>query len=106
MTEAILAFLAAAGVSALVWVLADAVLYRRKKTIHASILLPLSGGAEDLEISAASARRALHRLHSDGEVLLVDCGLEEESLRRAGLLARDLSGVKLVCPEELEQEVF
>lgn len=105
MAEAVLAFLAAAGLSAVIWVLADAVFCRREKTLHASILLPLSGTANDMEFSAAKALRTLRQLRSDGMVLLVDCGLEEDGLRRAGLLARDMDGVKLIYPEEIGEEL-
>ena len=100
-----MAFLAAVGISTVVWVLADAVFSRREKTIHASILLPLSGTAEEMEFAAAAASRTLRRLHSDGMVLLVDCGLAEDSIRRAGILAREESGVKLVYPEEIGEEM-
>ena len=105
MAEAVLAFLAAVGLSAVIWILADAVFSRREKTIHASILLPLSGTADEMETSAAAAHRALRQLRSDGMVLLVDCGLAEEGLRRAGFLARDMDGVKLIYPEEIGEEL-
>ena len=101
MAEAVLAFLSAVGISAIVWIVADALFSRREKTIHASVLLPLSGAAEDMEYAASGARHALRQMHGDGVVLLVDCGMDAESLRRAGLLAGDLNDVKLVCPEEI-----
>ena len=105
MAEAVLAFLAAVGLSAVVWILADAVFSQREKTVHASILLPLSGSADDMEFLASSAYRTLRQFRGDGMVLLVNCGLTEEGLRRAGLLARDMSGVKLVYPEEIGEEL-
>ena len=100
-----MAFLAAVGLSAIVWILADAVFSLREKTVHASILLPLSGSADDMEFTAAAAHSALRQLRSDGMVLLVDCGLTEDGLRRAGFLARDTNGIKLIYPEEIGEEL-
>ncbi len=106
MEEALVAFFAAVGVLATFWVVANFLFARREKTVRGTVLLPFSGEAEEMEYAAEKARRLQRELHCDGPVLLVDCGMSQESLRRASLLMRDRSGIKLVYPEEIEEQLY
>lgn len=106
MQEALMAFFAAVGLLATFWVATDLLLARRERTVRGTVLLPLSGGAEEMEYAVEKAGRLQRQLHCDGPVLLVDCGMDAESLRRAALLVRDRAGVKLVYPEEIEEQLY
>ncbi len=104
--EALVAFLAAVGVLSIVWGAASLLFAEKKKTIRGIVALPLSGAAEEMEYAVDQAVRLQRQLHCDGPLLLVDCGMDAESLRRAALLVRDRAGVKLIYPEEIEEQLY
>ena len=74
--------------------LAGLLFRRRERLLDAVYLVPLSGGAEQLDMTLRelSRERAL-------PVVLVDCGLTEEGRRAASLAVSDT--VTLVTPSEL-----
>lgn len=106
MQEALVAFFAAVGLLAIGWVAVNLLFTKKERTVRGTVLLPLSGGAEEMEYAVEKADRLQRQLHCDGPVLLVDCGMDAESLRRAALLVRDRAGVKLVYPEEIEEQLY
>ena len=92
--DGVLAGLAAVGLTAILWLLAGLLFRRRERLLDAVYLVPLSGGAEQLDMTLRelSRERAL-------PVLLVDCGLTDEGRRAAALLS-DMN-TKLLTPQEL-----
>ena len=92
--DGVLAGLAAVGLTAILWLLAGLLFRRRERLLDAVYLVPLSGGAEQLDMTLRelSRERAL-------PVVLVDCGLTEEGRRAASLAVSDT--VTLVTPSEL-----
>ena len=67
--DGVLAGLAAVGLTAILWLLAGLLFRRRERLLDAVYLVPLSGGAEQLDMTLRelSRERAL-------PVVLVDCG--------------------------------
>lgn len=97
--EGVVAFLAAVGLTTLLWMLSGAVLRRRETPLPAVMVLPASGGAEELEWTV---RRACAALPGDSvPILLVDCGLTEEARMRTALLEKTNSRVTEIKPEDL-----
>ena len=100
MGDGLIAFLAAVGVSTILWLLAETLLRRHRPVAEAILVLPVRGDGATLE-------RALHRTmeqRTTGEtpILLADCGLDETGLRLAQSLTQRYSRVQLCPAEELE----
>lgn len=93
--DGVLAGLAAVGLTAILWLLAGLLFRRRERLLDAVYLVPLSGGAEQLDMTLRelSRERAL-------PVVLVDCGLTAAGRRRTELLAGG-AGAVLVTPQQL-----
>lgn len=103
--EGVVAFLAAVGLTALLWLLADALLRRREPSLHAAIVLPVRGGGEQLDYAVYTACTVRERLGRYTPVLLVDCGLEEPARQRATFLAENNNCVTVIAPSELETKI-
>lgn len=103
--EGVVAFLAAVGLTALLWLLADALLRRREPSLHAAIVLPVRGGGEQLDYAVYTACTVRERLGRYTPVLLVDCGLEEPARQRAAFLAENNNCVTVITPSELETKI-
>ena len=86
--DGVIAFLAAVGLTALLWLLAGALTRRKEMPLPAAVVLPVSGGAEDMEAAVRLARAAARQLGETTPVLLADCGLNEEGRHRARLLEK------------------
>ena len=100
MGDGLIAFLAAVGVSTILWLLAEALLRRHSPVAEAVLVLPVRGDGATLE-------RALHltmeqRATGETPILLADCGLDETGLRLAQSLTQRYSRVQLCPAEELE----
>lgn len=100
MGDGLIAFLAAVGVSTILWLLAETLLRRHRPVAEAVLVLPVRGDGATLE-------RALHltmeqRATGETPILLADCGLEETGLRLAQSLTQRYSRVQLCPAEELE----
>lgn len=93
--DGVLAGLAAVGLTAILWLLAGLLFRRRERLLDAVYLVPLSGGAEhlDMTLRELSRERAL-------PVVLVDCGLTAAGRQRAELLTGG-AGAVLVTPQQL-----
>ena len=98
--EALVAFLAAVGLTTLVWLSVEILARRRERLPRALVLLPLRGAAEDVE----AGLRTLRWL-GDPAVVLVDCGLNEEGLHRVDLLVREREELALAAPEDLPEYI-
>ena len=94
MGDGLIAFLAAVGVSTILWLLAETLLRRHRPVAEAILVLPVRGDGATLE-------RAL-RLTMEQPILLADCGLDETGLRLAQGLTQRYSRVQLCPAEELE----
>ena len=100
MGDGLIAFLAAGGVSTILWLLAETLLRRHRPVAEAILVLPVRGDGATLE-------RALHltmeqRTPGETPILLADCGLDETGLRLAQSLTQRYSRVQLCPAEELE----
>lgn len=100
MGDGLIAFLAAVGVSTILWLLAETLLRRHSPVAEAVLVLPVRGDGATLE-------RALHltmeqRATGEAPILLADCGLDETGLRLAQSLTQRYSRVQLCPAEELE----
>lgn len=95
--DGVLAGLAAVGVTALLWLLAGSLFRWRERPLEAVYLVPLTGGAEHLDMTLRELARE-RRL----PVVLVDGGLNEEGRQRAALLTAH-GGVTLVTPQQLAE---
>ena len=100
MGDGLIAFLAAVGVSTILWLLAETLLRRHRPVAEAVLVLPVRGDGATLE-------RALHltmeqRATGETAILLADCGLDETGLRLAQSLTQRYSRVQLCPAEELE----
>lgn len=100
MGDGLIAFLAAVGVSTILWLLAETLLRRHRPVAEAVLVLPVRGDGATLE-------RALHltmeqRTTGETPILLADCGLDETGLRLAQSLTQRYSRVQLCPAEELE----
>lgn len=93
--DGVLAGLAAVGLTAILWLLAGLLFRRRERLLDAVYLVPLSGGAEQLDMTLRelSRERAL-------PVVLVDCGLTAAGRQRTELLTGGVGAV-LVTPQQL-----
>ena len=105
LTDGVVAFLAAVGLTALLWLLADALLRRREPSFHAAIVLPIRGAGEQLDYAVYTACAVRDRLGRYTPVLLVDYGLEETARQRANFLAENNNCVTVILPSELEQHI-
>ena len=111
MGDGLIAFLAAVGVSTILWLLAETLLRRHspaaetllrrhRPAAEAVLVLPVRGDGATLE-------RDLHltmeqRATGETPILLADCGLDETGLRLAQSLTQRYSRVQLCPAEELE----
>lgn len=95
--DGVLAGLAAVGLTAILWLLAEALFRWREKPLDAVYLVTLTGGAEKLDMTLRELARE-RRL----PVVLVDGGLNEMGRQRAELLLTRYGAV-LVTPQQLAQ---
>ena len=97
MGNGVLAFLAAVGIAALVWLVTGVLLRRRPPEVPAVLVLPACGGAEALE---GEVRAQLGR---SAESAVVDCGLTAEGARRVQLLAQRFDKIMVLDRGELDR---
>ena len=85
--DGLIAFLAAVGLTALVWLVAGAVLHTGRPIVPGLLLvLPLRGEALAMEADVRELRRLQSRLPG-ARMVLVDCGLTEDARGLAQYLA-------------------
>lgn len=85
--DGLIAFLSAVGLTALVWLVAGAVLHTGRPIVPGLLLvLPLRGEALAMEADVRELRRIQSRLPG-ARMVLVDCGLTEDARGLAQYLA-------------------
>ena len=85
--DGLIAFLSAVGLTALVWLVAGAVLHTGRPIVPGLLLvLPLRGEALAMEADVRELRRLQSRLPG-ARMVLVDCGLTEDARGLAQYLA-------------------
>lgn len=93
--DGVLAGLAAVGLTAILWLLAEALFRWRARPLGAAYLVEASGGAEQLDMTLRELAR-----ERPLSVILVDSGLNEMGRQRAELLLTRYGGT-LVTPQQL-----
>lgn len=93
--DGVLAGLAAVGLTAILWLLAEALFRWRAHPLGAAYLVEASGGAEGLDMTLRELAR-----ERPLPVILVDSGLNEMGRQRAELLLTRYGGT-LVTPPQL-----
>ena len=101
--DGIVAFLAAVGLTAVIWLLADRLVQRRAPVMPGMLVLPLRGTAEEVEWAVYRACRLRRELGEQTVLVLLDCGLEETSRRRAEVLAGNNERMTVLVPSQLEE---
>ena len=101
--DGIVAFLAAVGLTAVIWLLADRLVQRRMPVTPGTLVLPLRGTAEQIEWAVYRACRLRRELGEQTALVLLDCGLEEASRRRAEILAGNNERMTVLVPSQLEE---
>ena len=103
MGNGVLAFLAAVGIAALVWLGTGGLLRRRPPEVPAVLVLPACGGAEALEGWVRTLLEVRAQLGRSAEITVVDCGLTAEGARRVQLLAQRFDKIMVLDRDELDR---
>lgn len=100
--DGVMVFLAAVGLTAMIWTVVRAALFSAPGRRWAlAALLPARDGGEDLEEQIRALQELREAQGIFGRTLLVDCGLNEEGKKLAGILARKYRWVTLCGVEEI-----
>ena len=98
--DGVIAFFAAVGLSALMWLLAGA-LVRRKALPCAFAVLPVRGAAQEMEEDVRLLLAEYPPVGRGLPLLLVDCGLSPEAATRAAALESGDHRITVVTPQEV-----
>ena len=101
--NSVLAFLAAVGIAALVWLVAGMLLRGRQEEVPATLVLPVCGGGEALEGWVRALLEVRAQLGRSAEITVVDCGLTAEGARRVQLLAQRFDKIMVLDRDELDR---
>lgn len=99
MRDGVIALLAAVGLTAILWSLAEMIFRRRERDVQAVLLLPLRESVSEYEVQTLLAQR--RRLDAEAGIVLLDCGLDELERRRAELFTERYEGVTLLRADEV-----
>ncbi|MEA5143851.1 MAG: hypothetical protein VB023_09790 [Oscillibacter sp.] len=99
--DGIIAFLAAVGLTALVWLLIG-LLPRLKKPRVDALLVVRAKEAGALEYNVHELEGLRAQLGRDTPIVMVDCGLDEEGRSMAAMLIGEERDIMLCAPEELQ----
>ena len=99
--DAIIALLAAIGLSSLVWVLVRAIFFLPPTAHSAIVLICARGDGEDVEQQVRTLLLLRNQYGIVGQIVLVDCGLSEDGKRICRLLARSEHIVTLCASDEI-----
>ncbi|MBQ2324104.1 MAG: hypothetical protein II379_05915 [Oscillospiraceae bacterium] len=90
------AALSAIGLACVLWMLLSAVLHpRRHSTLETIALVPAGGAAAELEHTVRMLERSRYERGGFTRIIILDCGMDEETRRLAELLCRDDYDVSL-----------
>ena len=102
-TDGLIAFLAAVGLTTLVWLAADLILSRRRSPLRAAVVLAAEGNAPALEWAVWTACAAARELGRGTQVIIADCGMDEDARTRAKILEENNEWVTVAAPSDVEQ---
>jgi hypothetical protein len=105
LADGALAFLAAVGITTLVWLIAGLFTRNRQIPHGTALLLPLYHGSGDLEMAVREVEALRGHLEPQLGILLLDCDLSEEERHAAELLSRGQPKMWLGTAEELEKQL-
>ena len=100
--DGVIALLAAVGLTAILWLLADFI-FLRNEGIPVVMMLPLRDGAEEMEYQVYCLMELRRRTGRYTPVVLVDCGLEETARERAEKLTQTHTCVSMIKAEEVSR---
>ena len=104
--DGVIAALSAIGLTAVIWVIAGAILHpRRRGTLDAVAVIPASGAAENLEYTVRALERSRYEVGGFTRIVILDCGLSEDALCVADVLCRDDYDVT-ICQKETLSNLF
>lgn len=100
--DGVIALLAAIGLTAILWLLAD-IIFRRREEIPAVLLLPIRDTAEEMEYQVYCLLELRVRTGRYAPIILVDCGLQESARSRAEKLTETHTCVTMIKAEEVSR---
>ena len=104
--DGVIAALSAIGLTAVIWVIAGAILHpRRRGTIDAAAVIPARGAAENLEYTVRALERSRYEEGGFRRIVILDCGLSDDALKVAEVLCRDDYDVT-ICQRETIANLF
>ena len=104
--DGVIAALSAIGLTAVIWVIAGAILHpRRRGTIDAVAVVPARGAAENLEYTVRTLERTRYEAGGFTRIVILDCGLSADALKVAEVLCRDDYDVT-ICKRETIANLF
>lgn len=99
----VIAFLAAVGLTALLWGFAGLVLRRRPRPVEALLVLPARADGETLEMDVRTLETFRQQIGPHMPIVVADRGLSETGRRRAQLLAEQVDGLTVLPETELRK---
>ena len=102
LTDGLVAFLAAVGLTTLLWLAADLVLSRRRSPLRAAVVLAAEGNAHALEWAVWTACAAARELGRGTQVIIADCGMDEDARARAKVVEENNEWVAVMVPSHIE----
>lgn len=105
LTDGLIAFLAAVGLTGLIWALAGVLVRRGRPALRAFVVLCAAGEGESLDWGVYTACRAAASLGREAQVVVLDCGLSEAGRQRAAVWEENNDCVTVCLPSQLEQTI-
>jgi len=99
--DGVIAFLAAVGLTALVWLIVGLFPHLKRPKADALLLVPARDDTA-LEYSVHELEELRLQINRAAPILIVDCGMGEENRKIAELLIGEEEGVMLTTPEEVK----
>lgn len=98
--DGVIALLAAVGLTAILWLIAD-MIFRRREEVPVVLLLPVKDAAEEMEYQVHCLMEVRTRTGRYTPIILADCGLNAEAKERADKLTQTHTGVAMIKAGEL-----
>ena len=97
-----IAALSAIGLTAVIWVLAGAILHPRRRDLMGTVaVVPASGAAENLEYTVRTLLRTRYEAGGFTRIVILDGGLDTDAQKVADLLCRSEYDVAVCRKEDL-----
>ena len=100
--DGLVAFLAAVGLMAILWLLAELLLSRRSTPLPAAVMVAVQGDSRALDYALWLAYTAAQRLGRDATVIVLDSGLDESARLRGAQLQENDPRLVILPAGELE----